>query len=119
MVSVKNPNVTSQNRLRARAARSRKQGLKAVKDAQLPTRVEKADARRGARAGLLPTSGPNAPLSKKKQKKLEKQIAHAIRRQREEQEKQQELEMKGELPAMNVACRRVRRVFCLLLNITY
>lgn len=96
MVSVKNPNVTSQNRVRARAARSRKQGLKAFNDAKLPTKVEKADARRGARAGLLPTSGPNAPLSKKKQKKLEKQMAHALRRQREEEERQQQEETKGE-----------------------
>lgn len=98
MVSVKNPNVTSQNRVRARAARSRKQGLKATREAKLPTRVAKADARRGARPGLLPTSGPNAPLSSKKQRKLEKQMAHALRRKREEEEKEkerQEVEMKG------------------------
>ncbi|ROV94065.1 hypothetical protein VMCG_08293 [Cytospora schulzeri] len=94
MVSVKNPNVTSQNRMRARASRSRKQGLKAVRDAKLPTRVEKADTRRGARTGILPTSGPNAALSKKKQRKVEKQMAHALRRKREEAEKQKEVDMK-------------------------
>ncbi|ROW05958.1 hypothetical protein VPNG_08454 [Cytospora leucostoma] len=94
MVSVKNPNVTSQNRVRARAAKSRKQGLKATREAKLPTRVAKADARRGARPGLLPTSGPNAPLSSKKQRKLEKQMAHALRRKREEEERQKEVEMK-------------------------
>lgn len=97
MVSVKNPNVTSQNRMRARASRSRKQGLKAVRDAKLPTRVEKADTRRGARAGILPTSGPNAALSKKKQRKVEKQMAHALRRKREEAEKQKEVDMQGAL----------------------
>ncbi|ROV88025.1 hypothetical protein VSDG_09169 [Cytospora chrysosperma] len=95
MVSVKNPNVTSQNRVRARASRSRKQGLKAVRDAKLPTRVEKADTRRGARAGILPTSGPNAALSKKKQRKVEKQMAHALRRKRDEAEKQKEADTKG------------------------
>ncbi|KUI63895.1 hypothetical protein VM1G_10715 [Cytospora mali] len=94
MVSVKNPNVTSQNRVRARAARSRKQGLKAVRDSKLPTRVEKADTRRGARPGILPTSGPNAALSKKKQRKVEKQIAHALKRKQAEAEKQKELDMK-------------------------
>ncbi|KUI62800.1 hypothetical protein VP1G_09935 [Cytospora mali] len=94
MVSVKNPNVTSQNRVRARAARSRKQGLKAVRDSKLPTRVEKADTRRGARPGILPTSGPNAALSKKKQRKVEKQIAHALKRKQAEAEKQKEVDMK-------------------------
>lgn len=96
MPSVKNPNTVGQNRTKARASRARKQTLQSLKVKALPTRVAKADARRGARAGLLPTSGPNAPLSKKKQRKVEKQMAHAIRRKREEEERLAE-EAKGEI----------------------
>ncbi|KAI3394911.1 hypothetical protein diail_2082 [Diaporthe ilicicola] len=92
--SVKNPNTTSQNRQRAHRAKARKQTLKAVASARLPDRVARADARRGARTGLLPTSGPNRALSSKKARKLEKQMAHAIRRKREEEEEKAEVEMK-------------------------
>lgn len=95
MVSVKNPNVTSQNRMRARASKSRKLGLKHVRAARLPTLEAQADTRRGARTGILPTSGPNAALSKKKQRKVEKQIAHALRRKNEAEEKQKEADLKG------------------------
>lgn len=87
MPSVKNPNTVGRNRTAARVAKARKQTLQGRKLAALSTRVAKADARRGARAGLMPTSGPNAPLSKKKQRKVEKQMAHAIRRKREEEER--------------------------------
>lgn len=92
MVSRKNPNVTSQNRMRARASKSRKLGLKHVKAARLPSLEAQADTRRGARTGILPTSGPNAALSKKKQRKVEKQIAHALRRKQEAEGKQQEVD---------------------------
>jgi hypothetical protein len=94
--SVKNPNCISHNRQRALRAKARKQTLQAAASARLPDRVAKADTKRGARAGLLPTSGPNRPLSQKKARKLEKQMAHAIRRKREEEERQSQVEMKGQ-----------------------
>ncbi|KAK3936638.1 hypothetical protein QBC46DRAFT_295859 [Diplogelasinospora grovesii] len=82
MPSVKNPNKPSKNRLAARAAKSKK--VRAQQSAAgKQSRIEKADARRGARPGLLPTSGPNAPLSSKKQRKREKQLAHALKRKME------------------------------------
>ncbi|PSR76736.1 hypothetical protein BD289DRAFT_356052, partial [Coniella lustricola] len=83
MPSVKNPNTVGRNRQIANLARARKHSAKQVSQAKLGSRVAKQDARRGARAGLLPTSGPNAALSKKKQRKIEKQLAHAIRRKEE------------------------------------
>lgn len=95
MPSVKNPNTVSRNRQIARASKARKQALKRLSTAKLTSRLDKADARRGARPGLLPTSGPNRALSKKKQRKLEKQMAHAIRRKAEE-EAAEEVEMEGE-----------------------
>lgn len=94
MPSVKNPNTVGRNRTIAQRAKARKSTRKTLKMAKLPTRVAQADTRRGARAGLLPTSGPNAALSKKKQRKVEKQLAHAIRR-KAEMEAKQEVEMKG------------------------
>lgn len=98
MPSVKNPNTVSRNRQIARAAKARKQSLKRLSASKLAnqgaTRVEKADLRRGARVGLLPTSGPNRALSKKKQRKVEKQLAHAIRR-KAEADAAREVEMEG------------------------
>lgn len=95
MPSVKNPNTVSRNRQIARAAKARKQSLKAATSARRnPTRIDKSDARRGARPGLLPTSGPNRALSKKKQRKLEKLMAHAIRR-KEQADAAKEVEMEG------------------------
>lgn len=96
MPSVKNPNTVSRNRQIARASKARKQALQHAATAKLASRVDKADARRGARPGLLPTSGPNRALSKKKQRKVEKQLAHAIRRKAEE-EAAKEVEMEGGL----------------------
>ncbi|POS73249.1 hypothetical protein DHEL01_v208355 [Diaporthe helianthi] len=92
--SVKNPNCISRNRQRALRSKARKHTLQAAASARLPDRVAKADTKRGARTGLLPTSGPNKPLSSKKARKLEKQMAHAIRRKREEEERQSQVEMK-------------------------
>lgn len=94
MPSVKNPNTVGHNRQRARIAKARKITAKGLQMRRLPTREAKADTRRGARTGLLPTSGPNAPLSKKKQRKVEKLMAHAIRRKAEEEARREE-EMKG------------------------
>lgn len=98
MPSVKNPNTVGRNRALAQRAAARKRTQQALKSAALPDRVAKADARRGARGGTLglaPTSGPNAPLSKKKARKVEKAMAHAIRRRREEEERK-EKEERGE-----------------------
>ncbi|KAF5006999.1 hypothetical protein FDECE_6647 [Fusarium decemcellulare] len=81
MPSVKNPNGPSKNRLAARASKARKERRKrseAPKD-----KVAKADTTRGARAGLLPTSGPRAKLSAKKARKLEKKMGYAMKRKME------------------------------------
>lgn len=94
MPSVKNPNTVGRNRTIAQRAKARKSTRKTLQMAKLPSRVAQADTRRGARTGLLPTSGPNAAMSKKKQRKVEKQLAHAIRR-KAEMEAKQEVEMKG------------------------
>ncbi|KAM0199467.1 hypothetical protein ACHAPA_005001 [Fusarium lateritium] len=81
MPSVGNPNGPSRNRLAARASSARKERRKrseAPKD-----KVAKADTTRGARKGLLPTSGPRAKLSAKKQRKVDKAMAHALKRKME------------------------------------
>ncbi|TQN66968.1 hypothetical protein CSHISOI_08514 [Colletotrichum shisoi] len=78
MPSVKNPNGPSKNRLANRALGAKMQRRK--KSEANRNKILKTDAMRGAKPGLAPTSGPNAPLSKKKAKKVEKRIAHALRR---------------------------------------
>ncbi|KAK4041254.1 hypothetical protein C8A01DRAFT_34669 [Parachaetomium inaequale] len=86
MPSVKNPNAPSKNRLAARAAKQRKTRQQAAAQGQLVRQggaIAKADARRGARPGLLPTSGPRAAISKKKQRKLERALGHAMKRKME------------------------------------
>lgn len=95
MPSVKNPNTVGRNRTIAQRAKARKTTRQALQMSKLPDRIAQADTRRGARKGLLPTSGPNARLSKKKERKVEKQIAHALRR-KAELEAKKEVEMKGE-----------------------
>ncbi len=80
MPSVKNPNKPSRNRVAARAAHRRKLQQKRSAEGQLADRAAKADAKRGARPGLLPTSGPRAPLSAKKQKKLVQRMTLALKR---------------------------------------
>ena len=95
MPSVKNPNGPSKNRLAARAAKARKQAQKRQAAAAVKKdRVAKADTKRGARPGLLPTSGPNAAVSAKKRRKLERKLGHALKRKAEEEGKL-EAEMKG------------------------
>lgn len=91
MPSVRNPNGPSKNRLTARAATARKQGQKRTAAAG-KSRIAKADATRGARPGLLPTSGPNAAISAKKRRKLERKMGHALKRK---MEAEGEAEMKG------------------------
>ncbi|OLN86009.1 hypothetical protein CCHL11_10086 [Colletotrichum chlorophyti] len=81
MPSVKNPNGRSQNRLRAEALKAKTQRQK--KSEANKHKIARSDTMRGARPGLMPNSGPNAPLSKKKAKKLEKKMAHALRRKME------------------------------------
>ncbi|KAI1869957.1 uncharacterized protein JN550_005547 [Neoarthrinium moseri] len=89
MPSVKNPNGPSKNRLAARRASARKRSQKASAAGQ--TKVNKADQKRGAGGGLLPTSGPNRALSAKAQKKLERRTARAMKRK---MEAEGEVEMK-------------------------
>lgn len=93
MPSVKNPNTVGQNRQAAITAKARKLTAKRLAT-EGKSRIQKQDMRRGARPGLLPTSGPNAALSSKKRRKLEKQMAHALRRK---MEAEGEVEMKGKL----------------------
>lgn len=93
MPSVKNPNGPSKNRLAARAAKARDKSQK-QKNSSKKNRVQKADSTRGARAGLLPTSGPNAALSSKKRRKLERKMGYAVKRQ---MAAEGEVEMKGML----------------------
>jgi hypothetical protein len=90
MVNVANPNFKSKNRLRARASKARKASQKAA--GRPAGQIERADAKRGARPGLLPTSGPRKPLSGKKQRKLEKKIGYALKRK---MEAEGEVVMKG------------------------
>ncbi|KAK8118063.1 uncharacterized protein PG998_006344 [Apiospora kogelbergensis] len=81
MPSVKNPNGPSKNRMAAMRASAKKKAQKSSAAGQ--TRILKSDARRGAREGILPTSGPNRALSAKKQRKVEKQMRHALKRKME------------------------------------
>lgn len=94
MPSVKNPNGPSKNRLAARTATARKHSAKQVaRKTQIEHhKISKADARRGARAGLLPTSGPNAAVSGKKARKLERKMGYALKRR---MEAEGEVVMKG------------------------
>ncbi|KAK5635690.1 hypothetical protein RRF57_011402 [Xylaria bambusicola] len=93
MPSVKNPNGPSKNRLAARAAKARKTSAKQLsrKTREQQHKITKADASRGARAGLLPTSGPNKAVSAKKARKLERKMGYALRRK---MEAEGEVEMK-------------------------
>jgi hypothetical protein len=107
MPSVKNPNAPSKNRLAARAGKQRKTRRQAAAQGQLLRQggaIAKADARRGARPGLLPTSGPRAAISKKKQRKLERALGHAMKRK---MEAEGEVVMKGTfayIPAYCIGC---------------
>lgn len=90
MVSRKNPNKASKNRLAARAGRVKKQAQ--MSSAAGRSKVSKQDHARGAGGGLLPTSGPNAALSKKKQKKVDQRLRLALKRK---MELEGEVEMTG------------------------
>ncbi|EQL00762.1 hypothetical protein G6O67_005079 [Ophiocordyceps sinensis] len=79
MPSVKNPNGPSKNRLAVRAAKVKR--LRQKQSAEGKNKISKADMTRGARPGLLPTSGPRAKLSGKKARKLEKKMNYALKRQ--------------------------------------
>ncbi|KAI0117892.1 hypothetical protein GGR51DRAFT_555175 [Nemania sp. FL0031] len=85
MPSVKNPNGPSKNRLAARTATARKHSAKqlARKTQVEQHKISKADSKRGARAGILPTSGPNAAVSAKKMRKLERKMGYALKRKME------------------------------------
>ncbi len=103
MPSVKNPNGPSKNRLAARAARARKQGQKHTSMAG-KSRIAKADTRRGARTGLLPTSGPNAVISAKKKRKLDRKMGYALKRKMEG-----DAEAPAEMKGACVSCLRALR----------
>lgn len=81
MPSVKNPNGPSKNRLAARASKAKK--VRRQKSEQGKHKISKSDMARGARPGLLPTSGPRAKISSKKARKLEKKLGYAIQRKME------------------------------------
>ncbi|KAI3328807.1 hypothetical protein F4824DRAFT_506136 [Ustulina deusta] len=101
MPSVKNPNGPSKNRLVARTARARKHSAKHVarRTQAEQHKITKADARRGARAGLLPTSGPNAAVSAKKMRKLERKIGYALKRKMEADGEVEMKDVSGETEA--------------------
>ncbi|KAM0259711.1 hypothetical protein ACHAQJ_003145 [Trichoderma viride] len=82
MPSVKNPNRPSKNRLAARAATAKRANQKRADPANR-NKITKADKTRGARPGLLPTSGPRAKISSKKARKLEKKMGYALKRKME------------------------------------
>lgn len=87
MPSVKNPNGPSKNRLAARASAAKKVRRKRSELAR--NKISKQDIARGARPGILPTSGPRAKVSAKKARKLEKKMGYALKRRMEaEGEKQ-------------------------------
>lgn len=92
MPSVSNPNGPSKNRLAARASSAKKQ--RRQKSEQARHKIAKVDTMRGARPGLMPTSGPRKPVSGKKARKLEKKMGYALKRK---MEAEGVVEMKGEL----------------------
>jgi hypothetical protein len=91
MPSVKNPNGPSKNRLAARASKAKAQ--RQQREAHARNKISKPDVARGARPGLLPNSGPNAKLSSKKQRKLDKKLGYALKRK---MEREGEVVMQGE-----------------------
>jgi hypothetical protein len=97
MASQSNPNTLSKNKRIERAKKSAKTRAKAAYSQKLERKhgITKAQARKGARPGLLPTSGPGAPISKKKQRKLERNLGYAMKRR---MEAEGEVVMKGSWP---------------------
>ena len=77
--SVNNPNGPSKNRLAARASKAKK--IRQKKSFAAKHKIATRDTMRGARPGLLPTSGPRARVSSKKARKLEKKLGYALQRQ--------------------------------------
>ncbi|QPG94112.1 hypothetical protein C2857_004701 [Epichloe festucae Fl1] len=96
MPSVKNPNGPSKNRLAARAAASKK--VRRKRSEFVKNKISKKDIARGARPGLLPTSGPGAKVSAKKARKLEKKMGYALKR-RMEAEGEEEMQDAPDLEA--------------------
>ncbi|RKU44081.1 hypothetical protein DL546_007156 [Coniochaeta pulveracea] len=83
MPSVKNPNKPSKNRLAAMANASKKKAQQQSAAGRVPAGIVKADLKRGARSGLMPTSGPRKPVSAKRQRKLDKKLGYALKRKQE------------------------------------
>ncbi|KAK8922649.1 hypothetical protein H634G_00749 [Metarhizium anisopliae BRIP 53293] len=90
MPSVKNPNGPSKNRLAARASAAKKVRRKRSELAR--NKISKQDIARGARPGILPTSGPRAKVSAKKARKLEKKMGYALKRRMEAEGEKQMLD---------------------------
>ncbi|KAJ4389532.1 hypothetical protein N0V93_007002 [Gnomoniopsis smithogilvyi] len=89
MPSVKNPNTVGRNRTIAQRAKARKSTRKTLKMAKLPTR--RYTTRRPH--WIAPHERTQCGHEQEKQRKVEKQLAHAIRR-KAEMEAKQEVEMK-------------------------
>ncbi|KAM0429612.1 hypothetical protein ACHAPT_006213 [Fusarium lateritium] len=104
MPSVKNPNGPSKNRLAAMASKAKKERRKRSEAPK--SKIAKADATRGARAGLLPTSGPRAKVSAKRARKMEKKMGYAMKRK---MEAEGEAEMK-DAPVENEGGEKVEEV---------
>ncbi|KAK3359457.1 hypothetical protein B0T25DRAFT_99039 [Lasiosphaeria hispida] len=96
MPSRKNPNKPSKNRLASRAGGIKKEAQRKSLAGQ--TRITPGDALRGRRVGLMANSGAGAPLSAKKQKKVDQRLRLALKRK---MEAEGEVEMK-DAPAPKV-----------------
>jgi hypothetical protein len=94
--NAKNPNATSKRTRSVTATKKRKVQMKKAYDERLQSKhnITKAAARKGAKPGLLPTSGSGAAISKKKQRKLERKLGYALKRK---MAGEGEVEMKGRL----------------------
>lgn len=83
--SAKNPNGPSRLKLVSNARKAKSQQARVEALAKNNNRIAKQDSRRGARPGILPSSGPNTAISRKKAKKIERALGHAQRRQLEQE----------------------------------
>ncbi len=89
MGNVSNPNMKGSSRFRTDAAKVNKRNKKGAGPRD---KAARADTTRGARPGLMPTSGPRALISSKKRRKLEKKMGYALKRK---MEAEGEVDMKG------------------------
>lgn len=95
--SAKNPNGPSKLQSVANARKAKSQQARVEALANNKNRIAKQDTRRGARPGILPTSGPNTALSRKKARKIERALGHAQRRQQQQETQAAEAEEEKEV----------------------